>query len=81
MPGRNLPRDPHGFDTIDRAILSGIAAGGTNPEIADALKYSTFTVQSRIVRAMRILNARNRAHLAALYVRTYELRHRQATHA
>jgi DNA-binding NarL/FixJ family response regulator len=73
MPGKRLPRDPHGFDTVDRSILAGVANGATNTEIAFAMNMSVNTVQNRMVRAMGLLRARNRAHLAALFVRTYEV--------
>lgn len=66
------PRDLFGFDWIDRATLALIADGDTNPDIALAMNMSVHTVQNRICRAMRRLDARNRPHLAAIYVRRYE---------
>ena len=65
-------RDLFGFDWVDRSILAQISHGSTNPQIAYALNMPVHTVQNRICRAMRRLDASNRAHLAAIYVRRYE---------
>lgn len=65
-------RDLFGLDETDRDILAAVANGRTNPEIAAHVIMPVHTVQNRICRAMRRLDARNRAHLAAIYVRRYE---------
>jgi DNA-binding NarL/FixJ family response regulator len=66
------PRDLFGLDATDRYILAHIANGETNETIAGSIPMPVTTVQNRICRAMRRLDARNRAHLAAIYVRRYE---------
>jgi DNA-binding NarL/FixJ family response regulator len=66
------PRDLLGMDATDRYILAHIANGETNATIAESIPMPVATMQHRICRAMRRLDARNRAHLAAIYVRRYE---------
>ena len=70
----NPPRDVHEIaspyrDTIDREIVSMIAAGMTDDEIAKGVYLSCQTVRNRISRMLERSGARNRTQLATLYVR------------
>jgi DNA-binding NarL/FixJ family response regulator len=53
----------------ERDILSRVAQGGTNPEIARALTVSEDTVKTQLRRIYRSLGARDRAHAVALGMR------------
>ncbi|MFE2346433.1 LuxR C-terminal-related transcriptional regulator [Kitasatospora cineracea] len=50
----------------ERRILRHVAAGGTNPAIAQHLYLSVDTVKSTLHSACQKLGARNRAHAVAL---------------
>jgi DNA-binding NarL/FixJ family response regulator len=59
-------------------VLRYITQGDTNKQIALKLDVSEQTVRHHVYNIMKKLNARNRAHAAALYYRT--LRDRTANH-
>jgi DNA-binding CsgD family transcriptional regulator len=51
-------------------VITLIANGYDNPEIARKLHISQHTVKSRLVTALRKLGARNRSHAVAIHTRT-----------
>jgi len=59
-------------------VIRYIAQGDTNKQIALKLNVSDQTVRRHVYNLMKKLNARNRAHAAAIYYRT--LRDRLANH-
>lgn len=56
-------------DVIDREIVSMIAVGLTDDEIAKGVYLSCQTVRNRISRMLERSGARNRTHLASVYIR------------
>lgn len=67
------PRDVHTIaspyrDTIDREIVSMIAAGLTDEEISHGVYLSCQTVRNRISRMLERSGARNRTHLASIHI-------------
>jgi two-component system response regulator DesR len=52
----------------ERGILTLVAAGSTNAEIAEELFFATKTVERYVATIVGKLGARNRAHAAALAV-------------
>ena len=56
-------------DTIDREIVSMIATGLTDDEIARGVYLSCQTVRNRISRMLERSGARNRTHLASVFIR------------
>lgn len=70
----HLPKDVHDLttpyrDTIDREIVSMIAAGLTDDEISHGVYLSCQTVRNRISRMLERSGTRNRTQLAATYIR------------
>lgn len=63
-PERTLPI----VDEVDRSIVQMIAAGYTDREIADAVFLSHQTVRNRVSRILMYSGAKNRTHLAFLYL-------------
>lgn len=61
---------PTGLDDTDRMIVSLIAQGLTNKEIANQVHLSHQTVRNRITRIFDATGAANRTQLAVLYLRT-----------
>jgi len=59
-----------GLEALDIDIVRGLAAGGTSASLAVELGVSTATVDRRIDRLMRSLNATTTPHLTAIAVRT-----------
>lgn len=55
-------------DEADREIVRLVAAGLTDREIADIVNYSHQTVRNRISRILGETGARNRTHLACMYL-------------
>lgn len=55
-------------DDVDRSIIRLIAAGFVDREIADAVYLSNQTVRNRVSRILADAGARNRTHLAAIYL-------------
>lgn len=67
------PRDVHSIaspyrDSIDREIVSMIAAGLTDEEISHGVYLSCQTVRNRISRMLERSGARNRTHLASIHI-------------
>jgi DNA-binding NarL/FixJ family response regulator len=56
-------------DTIDHEIVSMIAVGLTDDEIAKGVYLSCQTVRNRISRMLERSGARNRTHLASVFIR------------
>ncbi|MFM7263063.1 MAG: hypothetical protein ACKO1X_04855 [Acidimicrobiales bacterium] len=56
-------------DTIDREIVSRIAVGLTDDEIAKGVYLSYQTVRNRISRMLEHSGSRNRTHLASVFIR------------
>lgn len=70
----HLPKDVHDLtspyrDTIDREIVSMIAAGLTDDEISHGVYLSCQTVRNRISRMLERSGTRNRTQLAASFIR------------
>lgn len=63
-PERTLPI----VDEVDRSIVQMIAAGYTDREIADSVFLSHQTVRNRVSRILTYSGAKNRTHLAFLYL-------------
>lgn len=57
------------LSTREREILSLIADGHTDAEIARALCLSVFTVQNHVKNILHKLEARNRTHATTIYSR------------
>ena len=55
------------IDGFDTRILSLLAAGGTNEEIADALHYSQQTIRNRVSELLKVLDLRNRTELSTAW--------------
>jgi DNA-binding NarL/FixJ family response regulator len=55
-------------DASDEAIVQLVSMGCTNVEIARSLNFSLQTVRNRISRILDESGARNRTHLAAMYL-------------
>lgn len=55
-------------DEVDREIVRLVAAGFADREIADVVNYSHQTVRNRISRILGETGARNRTHLACMYL-------------
>jgi DNA-binding NarL/FixJ family response regulator len=75
---------PEQFDeltTREREIVSLVALGLTNGEIAQRLVVSPATVKTHVSRAMRKLHARDRAKLVALAYQTGFVHHHRAVDA
>ena len=49
-----------------------LATGASNREIGEALYVSEMTVKQHVSHAMRKLGARNRTHLAVMYLATHD---------
>ena len=67
------PRDIHTIaspyrDAIDREIVSMIAAGLTDEEISHGVYLSCQTVRNRISRMLERSGARNRTHIASIFI-------------
>lgn len=56
-------------DTVDQEIVSMISVGLTDDEIAKGVYLSCQTVRNRISRMLERSGARNRTHLASVYIR------------
>jgi DNA-binding NarL/FixJ family response regulator len=56
-------------DVVDQEIVSMISAGLTDDEIAKGVYLSCQTVRNRISRMLERSGARNRTHLASVYIR------------
>lgn len=55
-------------DDVDRSIVRLIATGFADREIADAVYLSHQTVRNRVSRILTYAGARNRTHLAVIYL-------------
>jgi DNA-binding CsgD family transcriptional regulator len=55
-------------DLIDQGIVRMVAIGLTNEEIASRLNLALPTVRNRISRLLELSGARNRSHLAVMYL-------------
>lgn len=55
-------------DSLDEAIVQMVAIGFTNVEIAERFNFALQTIRNRISRIMDESGARNRTHLAAMYI-------------
>lgn len=55
-------------DALDEGIVQAVAIGFTNVEIAEQFNFSLQTVRNRISRILEESGARNRTHLAAMYI-------------
>jgi DNA-binding NarL/FixJ family response regulator len=76
--GRREPRAP---TQRELEILTLIAEGGTNAEIASELLLSVETVKTRVTRLLARVGAANRAHAVALAFRHGWIRSDAATPA
>lgn len=56
-------------DSVDQEIVAMISAGLTDDEIAKGVYLSCQTVRNRISRMLERSGARNRTHLASVYIR------------
>ena len=56
-------------DDIDRMIVEGIIDGDSDTEIAEKIHYAVQSVRNRVSRLLKETGARNRTHLAVLFVR------------
>lgn len=63
-PERSIPV----VDDVDRSIIQMIAGGYTDREIAEAVFLSHQTIRNRVSRILTYSGARNRTHLACLYL-------------
>ena len=55
-------------DYVDEVIVRMVAVGYTNVEIANKVNLSLQTIRNRISRLLDVSGARNRTHLAAMYL-------------
>jgi len=62
--GRSIPV----IDDVDRRIVEMIAAGSTDKEIAETVFLSHQTIRNRVSRILMYSGARNRTHLACVYL-------------
>lgn len=58
----------HVTDAVDREIVRLVASGFTDKEISDVVNYSHQTIRNRISRILGDTGARNRTHLACMYL-------------
>jgi hypothetical protein len=58
-------------DFVDQGIVRLVAVGLTNEEIASRTNLALATVRNRISRLLELSGARNRTHLAAMYLIPY----------
>ena len=73
LPGDTPPlRDEHGLTPREVEVLCLIAAGRTNPEIAEALFITTRTAQAHVQHILDKLDVSNRAE-AAVYATKHGL--------
>ena len=56
-------------DDIDRVIVERIIDGDSDTEIAEKIHYAVQSVRNRVSRLLKETGARNRTHLAVLFVR------------
>lgn len=56
----------------EREIMDLVCQGKINKVIADVLHISPYTIKNHICRILVKMKAHNRAHAAALYVRSFE---------
>jgi DNA-binding NarL/FixJ family response regulator len=80
-PPSSYPEQFEELTTRERDIVSLVALGLTNGEIAQRLVISPATVKTHVSRAMLKLNARDRAKLVALAYQTGFVQHRRAVDA
>jgi DNA-binding NarL/FixJ family response regulator len=80
-PPSSYPVQFEELTTRERDIVSLVALGLTNGEIAQRLVISPATVKTHVSRAMLKLNARDRAKLVALAYQTGFVQHRRAVDA
>jgi DNA-binding NarL/FixJ family response regulator len=66
------------FSDIDEQIVSLVAEGYTNPEIADVLHYASQTIRNRVSSILTECGCRNRTELASAWQRhrLHETHHR-----
>lgn len=55
-------------DLLDQSLVRLISVGLTNDEIAQRLNFSVQTIRNRVSRILAASGARNRTHLAAMYL-------------
>lgn len=55
-------------DATDARILDGIVDGLTDSEIAEGLHYAVQSIRNRVSRILAVSGARNRTHLASLFL-------------
>ncbi|MGX2997318.1 response regulator [Streptomyces sp. JNUCC 64] len=65
-PGRHTHRTPDGLTERERQVLTLVARGLTNQEIADTLSLSPLTSKTHVSRIMGKVGARDRAQLVIL---------------
>lgn len=71
------------FNDFDEQIMTLVAEGYTNPEIADVLHYASQTIRNRVSAILNESGCRNRTELASAWNRhrISEVHHRIATSA
>lgn len=69
LSGTGAPLVAICHDRTDIHVLAGIVEGLSDPEIAETLHYAVQSIRNRVSRLLTESGARNRTHLAALFMR------------